>query len=106
MRRLASLATPEMLDLLISRLQLAKAPVEKKSILQNMLVGLKGRRPNGQAQFGDSVIEKENLFASKDNEMRSLALSLAVVFGDAKAFKQLREQLASTKSDLPSRQEG
>src|SRR5262249_9383762 len=37
-------------------------------------------------------------------ELKSVAYSLAVVFGDPKAIQHMRDDLASDKTDLPSRQ--
>jgi putative membrane-bound dehydrogenase-like protein len=100
-RRVASIGSAEALDLI---LELARGSNSQKRILQNMLLGLKGRGRVDKPQKWNEVLDKEGWLTSNDSELRSLANSLSVVFGDAKAMKQMRDELASAKTDRSSRQ--
>jgi len=104
-RRLVSMDNPQAIDVAVHELKIARenAP-EQKLVMRSMLLGLKGRGRLAKPEDWDTVVEKGELFTSKDAEIRSLGYSLAVVFGDDRALKHMREQLASTKTDLPSRQ--
>src|SRR5262249_12239027 len=102
-RRVAAVDRPEAVDLVVAQLGKATAPAEQKPILRNTLEGLKGRRQVAKPAGGDAPGEKAGLFDSRDAELRSLSLSLAVVFGDAPALRRMRDTLASTDADPPSR---
>jgi putative membrane-bound dehydrogenase-like protein len=104
-RRVASSSTPEAADLLIQRLALFNSDSGgQKTMMRNMLLGFKVRGARAKPKAWDAVAESMGLFAAKDPEARSLAYSLAVVFGDEKAIKHMRGELASADADLPSRQ--
>ena len=105
MRRFASMDNPAALDLLVKELRRCSDDERRQVlILRNMLIGFKGRGQVAKPAGWDALVEKDKFFSSTDLELRSTAFSLAVVFGDARAFKHMREELASTKTDLPSRQ--
>src|SRR5260370_5748934 len=104
-RRVASIASPEAVDVvLVELLSHAKTNAEQIMILRNILLGLKGHGQIAKPEHWDTVVEKETLLKSQNAELRSLAYSLGVVFGDDKAMQHMREELASTKADVPSRQ--
>jgi putative membrane-bound dehydrogenase-like protein len=103
-RRVVSIGTNEAILLPLGLLAEDKAnPAERKMILRNILAGLKGRRQVPRPAQWDELVQKAKLFTAKDAELRSLAYSIAVVFGDARAFKQLREELADRGADLAQR---
>src|SRR5262249_33643732 len=92
-RRIASKAAPSAMKQLVDKLAEARSnPAEQKLVLRNMLIGLKGRSQAAKPEGWDVLLEKQRLLASKDSELRSLAFSLAVVFGDAGAFRQMRRE--------------
>jgi putative membrane-bound dehydrogenase-like protein len=100
-RRIASDAKPETLTLVVKLL--ATEDVKRQfAVLRAVLEGLKGRRqvpmPKGWADIS------AKLATSPDAAVRAQATALAVVFGDARAMQKLREQLASPKTDLRTRQ--
>jgi putative membrane-bound dehydrogenase-like protein len=104
-RRVASFASPEALHAVVALLSSnARKPAEKKLLLRNILIGLKGRRQVDKPANWDNLTEQQALLASDDVELRSLARSLAAVFGDSRAFRQLRLDLVSSQTDLSTRQ--
>jgi putative membrane-bound dehydrogenase-like protein len=101
-RRIAALGTPEAMALVVTRLGKARSdPAEQKLILRNAVLGLKGRPRVDKPTGWDEVAR--HLLDSRDPELRSQAYTLAVIFGDARAFRQMRSDLASPKTDLASR---
>src|SRR5262249_53065567 len=103
-RRVASIASPESLNALITLLsETDRDPKEQRRILQNILAGLQGRRRVKKPAGWEELSEKQGLHHAKDAELRSLARSLAVVFGDENALRLLRQELTSAEADLPSR---
>jgi putative membrane-bound dehydrogenase-like protein len=104
-RRLVSMNDPKAIDMAVHELKNARQNVEEqKRMMRSLLLGLKGRGRLAKPWDWEAVVQQGALFTSKDAEIRSLGYSLAVVFGDDKALKHLREELASTKTDLLSRQ--
>ncbi len=104
-RRVAAIGTPEAMGMVIARLGKAESdPAEQRLILRNLVLGLKGRQRVDKPAGWDAVVEKEHLLDSRDAELRSLAFTAGVIFGDARAFKQLRTDLASSKTSLEVRQ--
>jgi len=102
-RRFASLEFPPALDILASELA-TKDGDDQKLILRNMLLGFKGRGHQATPKGWDALVANQKWLTSADTEMRSLANVVGVVFGDEKAMKFMREELASSKSSLASRQ--
>jgi putative membrane-bound dehydrogenase-like protein len=104
-RRIASTGSPKSMNALVALLaDFASSADEQKLILRNMLIGLKGRRQLATPEGWNALIERQDLLYSKDAELRSLARSVAVIFGDARALALLRKELASTAARLPARQ--
>jgi putative membrane-bound dehydrogenase-like protein len=105
LRRLASMDNPRAIDVAAHELKMMRQNVpEQKLVMRSLLLGLKGRGRLPKPEDWDAVVEQGALFTSKDAEIRSLGYSLAAVFGDDRALTHLREQLASAKTDMPSRQ--
>jgi putative membrane-bound dehydrogenase-like protein len=103
-RRVAAIGTPEAMAALVARLGKAQGdPAEQKLILRNVVLGLKGRPRVDKPAGWDEVVDKGHLFDSSDRELRSEAYALAVIFGDVRAFAQMRSELASPSTDLASR---
>jgi len=104
-RRIAAFATSEALDILVQAMgDKTSTSADRKLILRNILIGLRGRRQVPKPSRWDKLIEKVDFYESKDSELRSLAYSVAVVFGDANAYKKMRGELASPTTDLTQRQ--
>jgi putative membrane-bound dehydrogenase-like protein len=104
-RRMASFNNFWSLELVMKWAAHASNDAETKAILRNILAGLRGRsvKPVEWDIFTEKP-SKQQLFSSSDPELRSLAYSLAVALGDARAIRHMRDELASDKADLPSRQ--
>src|SRR5205823_10711271 len=90
-RRVAAIGTPEALDMALRWSTQKPEVADSKAILRNILAGLKGRGPTAKPPTWDNVVKTQKLFSSPDAELKSLAYSLAVVFGDAKAMAHMRE---------------
>jgi putative heme-binding domain-containing protein len=101
-RRVASAGTPGAVALLVRTLGQAEDGAARRAVLRGIHDGLKGRRRVAMPAEWPGVFAK--LDKGGDAEVRSLAQSLAVVFGDASAFKRLRAELASPGADLKARQ--
>jgi putative membrane-bound dehydrogenase-like protein len=104
-RRMAANAAPHAMGQLVGLVALAHDTAEQKMILRNMLTGLKGRRQVPRPRGWDRLVQQKGLLTSRDHELRSVALSLGVAFGDAQAFRELRRALASPRTDLEVRRE-
>jgi putative membrane-bound dehydrogenase-like protein len=110
-RRIAAVDNPAALDIVVDELKdaglsepAAEAAAKQKLILRNMLLGLKGRGGAAKPKKWDALLERDGLLTSKDAELKSLAYSLAVHFGDAKAIQHMRDELASADAAVSSRQ--
>jgi putative membrane-bound dehydrogenase-like protein len=103
-RRVAAIGTPEALQLALSWAERKSDVADAKSVLRNILAGLKGRGQVAKPGNWDDLVEKQKLFSSPDAELKSLAYSLAVTFGDAQAMQHMRGVLASADADAPLRQ--
>jgi putative membrane-bound dehydrogenase-like protein len=101
-RRIASAGTPEALDLLVAALGRARYGIEG-TILRGVNEALKGRRQVAKPAGWDAAFARVMERAS-DPEVRSQALSLAVTFGDPKAFAELRGVVQSATANLSQRQ--
>lgn len=102
-RRIASAATPEAVTLLVEALDNAdKTPVQL-TFLQGINLALKGRRNFAMPTPWPKVFAR--LGASDIPEIRAQATALAVTFGDAAAFAQLRDELLAPNLSLPYRQQ-
>jgi putative membrane-bound dehydrogenase-like protein len=102
-RRVGSIGTPESLDLVVGALGTAKEPQTQLLILRGIRAALTGRRqvatPKGWAALA------KTLEASKLVEIRTMAFSLSVKFGDPAAIAEMREQLANLKTPVNQRKE-
>ncbi len=101
-RRVGAIGTPGALAAIVGQIEKSNEPDKILTILRATVEALKGRRlvemPNGWP----TVYAK--LSASDNAEIRSQAESLAVTFGDAKAFAGLRRVLADIKAEVALRQ--
>ncbi len=77
--------------------------IGQKSILRGIQQALAGRRQVRMPGRWTAALEK--ISASKDAEVRTLARSLSVVFGDAATLKNLRQLLAEGKGTVEQRKE-
>ena len=102
-RRVSSTATPEVLALVVDRLAKTKDQTVQLAILRGMQDALKGRRNVAMPANWPTTFAA--LAAGKNGELHSAATTLAVTFGDAKAFVALRELIASPRNALVARQE-
>jgi putative membrane-bound dehydrogenase-like protein len=99
-RRIASDAAPESLDLVVSRLG-AKG-IDNAVILRELRNALKGRPQVKMPAAWPAVFAK--LSASNDPEVRNQAVALAVTFGDIRAFDELRRLITTATADAATRQ--
>ncbi|HVX11184.1 MAG TPA: PVC-type heme-binding CxxCH protein [Pirellulales bacterium] len=101
-RRLAQFASPEALALLVERLA-QRQPQEQKVILEEMTIGLQGKRqldmPRGWSEL------YEGWLATPDPRLDALATGLALTFGDKRAFGRLQQTLKDTAASVETRQE-
>ncbi len=101
-RRVSSSGTPEAMATLVAPLAKTTDAATRRTILQGLQAGLKGRRQVAMPKAWPEAFA--NLSRADDAEVRSLALSLAVTFGDAGAFAELRHTAAAPSADLKQRQ--
>jgi putative membrane-bound dehydrogenase-like protein len=102
-RRIASIGTPESLDLVIGALQSAKEPDTQLQVLRGMRAALVGRRqvpmPAGWAAIAKALAD------AKRDEIRTLAFALAVKFGDPDAIANMRDLLTASKTRAEQKKE-
>ena len=104
-RRVSAYASADDMKLLVGLLSKARSkPAEQKMILRNILIGLKGHRQVNKPSEWDDLVEKQDLLVSRDAEIRSLARSLAIVFGDVNAMRLMRKELTEPAAALAARQ--
>jgi putative membrane-bound dehydrogenase-like protein len=100
-RRIAADATPEALDLVVS--QSGSGNARDLMILREIQNGLKGRP---QVKAPKSWPEHFGILAKSSNsEVRHLAMAVAVKFGDAGAFDQMRRVIVERDADLAARKD-
>ncbi len=99
-RRIAADATPESLDLVLS--YVGEKDVNAAIILRELRNALKGRPQVAMPKSWPTAFAK--LAASKDAEVRKQAVALAVTFGDARAFNEMRRVIATATADDATRQ--
>jgi putative membrane-bound dehydrogenase-like protein len=100
-RRISSQGTKSAVAHLVKALAEVSDSGVQQTFLDGMLKGLKGQRDFGVPEGWTAVSPK--LFASKSPVVRARAIELAVVFGDTKAFGQLRKILTDEKTDVELR---
>lgn len=101
-RRVGAIGTPEALGAIIGQIERTKEPAKILTLLTATVEALKGRRLVAMPEGWSAVYAK--LSASDNAEIRSQAESLAVTFGDSKAFAGLRKVLMDVKAQVPIRQ--
>jgi putative membrane-bound dehydrogenase-like protein len=102
-RRIASTGNAVGLLLIVDRLSKLKDPDQQVAVLRGLQNGLEGRRSVPMPIGWHAAYTA--LTTSKKAEVRSAATALAVTFGDPKALESLRQVLASTGEDTPTRQQ-
>ncbi|MFN0054940.1 MAG: PVC-type heme-binding CxxCH protein [Planctomycetales bacterium] len=98
-RRIAAIGTPEALGLLVSRLDQGDVETQR-GILQGMRQSLRGRR---QVPMPAGWMEAAKKLAQAEPEVRTLAFSLSVTFGDPVAQRRMRELLADGQQNPEQR---
>ena len=93
-RRIGAIGSPEALDLLVG--QLSGSPRDRL-LLGELKESLKGHRSVPMPKSWATAFAV--LMKSPDAGLREQALSLAVVFGDVRAFDRLRELLRASDTD-------
>jgi putative membrane-bound dehydrogenase-like protein len=102
-RRLASAGTAESAALLIAELAREEGPAGQLAFLSGLQEGLKGRaRVEMPPQWQEAYIK---LSRSPNVEVRNRTLSVAAIFGDVRAFDELRKMLAAKNADPATRLE-
>jgi putative membrane-bound dehydrogenase-like protein len=102
-RRLASSGKPEVLALVVKELAAQEDAGRHRAILRGIQEALKGRRRVPMPTEWAAAFAK--LSHSKDAEVRRQAMALAVIFGDPKAFAELRRLVSDPSADAHARQE-
>src|SRR5262249_52031318 len=90
----------EAMSLVVGALRSANDPTTQKTILRAINEALKGRRQVVMPQ-DEWVATLAKLAPSKDDDLRSQLLTLAVTLGDRSAFVALRNTLASPNAAVP-----
>jgi putative membrane-bound dehydrogenase-like protein len=101
-RRIASAGTPEALSLVVKALAGEDDAGRQLAILRAVHEALKGRRRVEMPSEWSAAFVK--LSHSKNAEVRRQATALAVIFGDPKAFAELRRVLSDGSADARARQ--
>jgi putative membrane-bound dehydrogenase-like protein len=101
-RRVASTAKPAALEQVVRVIAETGDAGRQLNVLRAVNEGLKGRRQVDMPRGWSDVYAK--LSRTKDGELRSQAIALAVTFGDPTAFAELRRVLESRAAGLPARQ--
>ncbi len=103
LRRIGSIGTPESLTALIHEVGKSKDSGEQVMILRGIRSALAGQRrveaPAEWAALADSLKKSDN------SEVRSEALSLAVLFGDESAMAAFRDLISSPQADAQARRD-
>ncbi len=99
-RRIASDADPESLGLIITRL--GEKGVDNAVVLRELRNALKGRPQVKMPTAWPAAFAK--LAAHNNAEVRNHAAALAVTFGDARAFDEMRRLVTTATADAATRQ--
>lgn len=102
-RRIAVIGSSEAIDLLVAKLSKTRDVSSQLALLQGLRDGLKGRREVAMPAAWNTAFEQ--LGRSDNADVRNQALSLAVTFGDPKAFDELRKVAATVSAKPAQRQE-
>ncbi len=101
-RKVSSLATPEAMKLVVDALYTTFDAGVQVEMLRSINEGLKGKRQVPMPQGWPAVLEK--LSASTDPVLRAELTTLAITFGDPKAFAGMRHLLTDSKAEISLRQ--
>jgi putative membrane-bound dehydrogenase-like protein len=101
-RRIAAAGTPESIALLVEHLGRTDESASQRTVLAGLAEALKGRRQVAMPAAWPATFAK--LRAGRDADVKTLALALAVTFGDPQAFAELRGVLASADAAPARRQ--
>jgi len=101
-QRIGSEGTPAAVNLLAHALADVSEPAVQRTFLSGISAALKGRRRVAMPADWPRVFAA--LKRNQDADLRTLAITLAVTFGDGQARAELRELLQSTTSDRGLRQ--
>jgi putative heme-binding domain-containing protein len=101
-RRLVQTNDPSLLNQLVATaFPTAKTATEQLLVLKEITEGLRGRR---QVPMPDSWGDLyQRLSSNEDAAVRSLALNLALIFGDPQALLARQKTLANPKADMADR---
>ncbi|HJT36546.1 MAG TPA: PVC-type heme-binding CxxCH protein [Pirellulales bacterium] len=102
-RRMAQYATPEALALLVDRLSHSAAPDDQRTLLEEINRGLAGKRQVAMPERWQAVYDR--LLKSSDSQIVSQATSLALTFGDQRAYRRLEQVAADRDAAVKVREE-
>lgn len=100
-RRIGSPGTADAIRLLVEALGRVDDESVQRAFLRGLNDALKGRRQVARPDAWTEAFAR--LVRSKNTEVRSQALNLAVTFGDASASGELRRVVADTKAESQAR---
>ena len=100
-RRVAAIGTPQAFDTLIAAMLKTDAAPQFDAYLRGLHEGLRGRRGVAMPKEWPAAFEKAGKVGSA--ETRDLALSVAAVFGDPRAFDLLRATVTDPGAAAPAR---
>lgn len=101
-RRIASVATSEAIDIVVDRLASIDDPKKQRWALQGLHAGLKGQR--NVAMPADWATAAAKLLKHADRDVRDMALSVSVTFGDRDALATMRKILTDATLSRETRQ--
>ena len=101
-RRIASSATPESLELVVKSLSSEIETGRRQALLSSVQEALKGRRRVDMPKGWPAVFVK--LSRSSDAEVRRRSMALAVSFGDPSALSELRRVAEDRAAETTARQ--
>jgi putative membrane-bound dehydrogenase-like protein len=102
-RRVGAIGTPEAINTLVHALGDAANADQQLAYLRGIQEGLKGKRRADMPKAWADAYPK--LRVSRNAEVKSQALALAVTFGDENAFAALRSVLTDPQADTARRQQ-
>ena len=102
-RRLATLASPEAMNLLVNRLSRTDDVAGQLELLKQINAGLRGKRQLPMPSEWRRIYDR--LITINDDALRSQATALALTFGDPVAFKAMEKVLSDTAIDARLREE-
>jgi putative membrane-bound dehydrogenase-like protein len=102
-RRVGAIGTPEAINTLVAALGDAANADQQLAYLRGVQEGLKGKRRADMPKAWADAYPK--LRGSRNAEVKSQALALAVTFGDENAIAALRTVLADPQADAARRQQ-